>query len=68
MEIRALGRQSAAVLPKAAHFQTRPQRVWASLAPEQQETVFRTIITICRGLMTHAAQDKTGRGAAHDLS
>jgi hypothetical protein len=61
MGIRALGRQSAAVLPKAAHFQTRPQRVWASLAPEQQETVFRTI-------MTHAAQDKTGRGAAHDLS
>jgi len=70
MEMRALGRQSRAVVPSTWRHTTprptRPQKVWASLAPEQQETVFRTIVTICRGLATRATQGKQREGASDD--
>jgi hypothetical protein len=31
--------------------QTQPELVWSSLEPEQQQTVFRTIVMICRSLL-----------------
>jgi len=32
--------------------------IWALLEPEQQQTLFRTIVTICRNLVMSATPDR----------
>jgi hypothetical protein len=68
MGIRMPSRQAGAVMMEKAPCQTQPENVWVSLAPEQQDTVFQTMVTICRCLATRAPQDSNAEGANDDRS
>ncbi len=63
MGIRSPDRQPVAVVlspssPPTDLRQTQPEMIWALLEPEQQQTLFRTIVTICRNLVMSATPDR----------
>jgi len=53
-------RSTASVTP------INPDKVWISLQPEQQQTVFQTIVTMCQSMLSRQVETTAPREDSHE--